>query len=225
MTTPRTALLALLLSALPPLAARAADVPLPPTPSGTALQGGVPRTYKLAVLGGFLSEGDVSSLSLQVDIARVATPAGWTRVEFEWHLPIRGGRTMWDGVLTRTVTLPTSPPTSYQEPVGTTDDTVWLFEATPSARLILPVGPGFALHAEAGVGLALTRVTHIEDEQFIGHTTERKLVLAPTVRFALGLTYKLGERLDVVFQPVALARRSSADGATFSALWGLSYRL
>jgi hypothetical protein len=155
----------------------------------------------------------------------VATPAGWSRAEFEWHLPIRGGRRQWDGVLTRTVVLPTYPPTSYQEPVGTTDDTVWLFEALPSGRIAIRIAPGFALHAEAGVGLSMTYENHAQDQIFIGNTRERKLVLAPAARFALGLTYKIGDRLDLVLEPVELVRRTSADGATFSALWGLSYRL
>jgi hypothetical protein len=229
-TTSRTILLALLLSALAPAAAlsadsRYADVPLPPPPPGTVLRSGTSPTYRIAVLAGFLSEGSDSSPSLQVDLAREATPAAWTRARLEWHLPIRGGRLQWHGVLTQTVALPTYPPSSYQKPVGTTDDAIWLFEAVPSARLVVPVAPGFALHAEAGIGLSLTSETHAEEQVFVGHTSTRKLVLAPAIRFAVGLTYRIGDRLDVVMQPLALARRSSGDGATFSALWGLSYRL
>lgn len=230
MTTSRTTLLALLLSALAPAAARPtetryADVPLPPPPPGTVLQSSTSPTHRIAVLAGFLSEGSASSPSLQVDFAREATPAAWTRARLEWHLPIRGGRLQWRGVLTQTVVLPTSPPSSSQQAVGTTDDAIWLFEAIPSGRLVVPVAPGFAVHAEAGVGLSLTSENHVEEQDFVGRTATRKLVLAPAIRFAVGLTYRIGDRLDVVMQPLALARRSSGDGATFSALWGLSYRL
>jgi hypothetical protein len=208
-----------------PADSRYADVPLPPPPPGTVLQSSTPAAYRFALLAGFLSEGSASSPSLQVDFAREATPAAWTRARFEWHLPIRGGHLRWQGVLTRTVVLPTYPPSTFQEPVGTTDDAIWLFEAIPTGRLVVPVAPGFAVHAEAGVGLSLTSERHAEDQPFVGRTSTRKLVLAPAIRFALGLTYRLGDRLDVVMQPVALARRSSADRATFTALWGLSYRL
>jgi hypothetical protein len=218
-------LLALLVSATPPRAAPSDDVPLPPPPPGTVLQASTSPTYRLAVLAGFLSEGSVSSPSLQLDLSRAATPASWTRAQLEWHLPVRAGHLQWDGVLMQTVTLPTYPPTSYQQPVGTSRDTVWLLEAMPSARLILPVAPGFALHAEGGIGLSLTSETHVEDQAFVGQTRERKLVLAPAIRVALGLTYRIGDRLDLVMQPVAFARRSSSDSATFSAHWGLSYRL
>src|SRR5512133_3903708 len=124
MTLSRT-VLPILLAILAPAAPRAADVPLPPPPDGTALQTSAPRVQKIAVLAGFLSEGEASSPTLQVDLARAATPAKWTRLQLELHLPIRGGRTQWDGVTTRTVLVPSFPtPISYEEPTGTTDDTV-----------------------------------------------------------------------------------------------------
>jgi hypothetical protein len=220
-----TALLALLLSALPPVAARSDDVPLPPPPPGTVLLAGASPTYKLSVLAGFLSEWSVASPSLLVDLARAATPASWTRAQLEWHLPVQGAHLQRDGLLMQVVALPTIPPTISLQPVGTTEDTTWLVEAIPSARLIVPVAPGFALHAEAGAGLAVTFETHVEDQTFVGRTRERKLALAPVVRLALGLTWRLGDRLDLVMQPITFARRSSSDHATFSALWGLSYRL
>lgn len=225
MTIVPTVLLAFLVSAPPRPAAPAGDVPLPPPPPGTVLLASASPAYRLAVLAGFASEGSVSSPSLQLDLSRAATPANWTRAQLEWHLPVRGGHLRWDGVLTQTVVLSTSPPTSYQRPVGTTNDRIWLIEAIPSARLVVPAAPGFALHVEAGVGLALTSETHVEDQDFVGRTRERKLVLAPAVRFALGLTYRIGDRVEVVMQPIAFARRSSSDSATFSAHWGLSFRL
>lgn len=224
MTIVPAVLLALLVSAPPRATARSDDVPLPPPP-GTVLQASTSPTYRLAVLAGFLSEGSESSPSLQLDLSRSATPAAWTRAQFEWHLPVRAGHLKWQGALTQTVVLPTYPPTSYQETVGTTDDSIWLLEAIPSARLVVPAAAGFALHVEAGVGLSVTSETHVEDQDFMGRTRERKLVLAPAIRFALGLTYRIGNRVEVVMQPIAFARRSSSDNATFSAHWGLSFRL
>jgi opacity protein-like surface antigen len=212
----RTSLLALLL-AVAPVAGRAADVPLPPPPAGTSLDdGGSPgRAFKLAVLGGFLAQGEIGSPSLAVDLGMVATPPSWRRVQLEWHLPIRVARPHWEGILFDSV----------GDPNGTTEDTIWLGEALASARLLVPVATGFSLFAEAGVGLAFTSEEHVEDETFVGVTTDTKLVIAPSFQGSIGLTYALSERLDVVFQPVAFGRRAKADESTLSALWGLSYRL
>jgi hypothetical protein len=208
------AALALLLAALSPAAAGAADVPLPPPPPGTMplAAGGAARAYKLAVLAGFLAQGETGSPSLQVDLGRVVTPSGWTRAELEWHVPLRVARPHWKGVLTDP-----SP--------GTTEDTVWIGEALASGRLLLPVAPGLKLFVEAGVGLALTLEEHVADQTYVGAATDRQLVLAPSAQGAVGLTWALGERLDLVFQPAAFGRRLKADASTFSALWGLSYRL
>lgn len=229
MTTQRSALPALILSLLLPAAGRAADVELPPPPEGTVLQPScpLPRGYKLALLGGFLAQGDVASASLQLDVARAADFPDLKRIRIEWHLPIRTARPQWDGTLTRTVSTPTygGPPIVTSEPVGTSKDTNWIVEAIPSARASLPVATGFALHVEVGVGLAVTAETHVEDEINVGHTTTRKLVIAPSVNAALGLTYQIADGLDVVFQPFVLGRRAKADASTFSALWGLSYSL
>jgi len=226
-TIQRTALVALFLSTLAPVAARAADVGLPPPPTGTTLQpgGGAPGRYKLAVLGGFVTEGEVASPSLQLDLGRMATPSKWKRFQLEWHLPVRVGRPQWDGTLTRTEVVSTFPPVATTVAVGTTKDTVWLFEAIPTARLILPLAPGFSLHVEAGVGLSQTVETRLEDEIYVGRTEKTKLILSPMIRGAVGLTYQLGDRLEAVLQPVALGRRAGADASSFSALWGLSYRL
>lgn len=217
MTLKRPALLALLLSTLAPAAGRAADVPLPPPPAGTSLSSYGPsgRTFKVAFLGGFLAQGEIGSPSLAVDVGMVATPAKWKKVQLEWHLPVSVARPHWEGFL--------YDASGFDS--GTTEDTVWLGEALAAGRLLLPVAPGLALYAQAGVGLAFTSEEHVEDETFVGVTTDRKLTLAPSVQAALGLTYELGERLDVVFQPVAIGRRAESDESTFSALWGLSYRL
>lgn len=223
MTLKRPALLVLLLSTLAPVAGRAADVPLPPPPAGTSLYGPSGRTFKVAFLGGFLAQGEIGSPSLAVDVGMVATPAKWKKLQLEWHVPVRVARPHWESVLFRTFTDPYYG--TYEEEVGTTEDTVWLGEALASGRLLLPVAPGFALFAEAGVGLAFTVEKHVEDELFVGVTTKRQLVLAPSIQASIGLTYKLGERLDVIFQPIALGRRAKSDESTFSALWGLSYRL
>lgn len=230
MTTQRSALPALVLSLLLPAAGRAADVALPPPPEGTVLQPTPVSAsgYKVALLGGFLAQGDVASASLQLDVARPADFPTLKRIQIEWHLPIRAARPQWDGTLSRTITTPTypgSPPIVTSEPVGTSKDTNWIVEAIPSARASVPVVPGFALHVEVGVGLAVTAETRVEDEINVGHTTTRKLVIAPSVNAALGLTYQLAQGLDVVFQPLVIGRRAKADASTFSALWGLSYRL
>jgi hypothetical protein len=221
----RIAPLAFLLATLVPALAAGADIPLPPPPSGTALQGGGVRSYKFAVLGGFLSQSDVASATVELDLGLVSTPPGWKRVQFEWHLPVRAGRPKWDGTLSRTVLVSAVPPVTTTEPVGTTRDTVWLVEAIPSARLILPVATGFALHIEAGIGLSQSVETHIEDQIYVGRTEVRKLVLAPIVRGAIGLTYRMGERLDLVMEPFVLGSRIGTGDSSFSALWGISYRL
>lgn len=226
MTTPRTALLALLLAALPAVG-RAADVPLPPPPAGTTLApaapspASVPGRYTLALQAGFLAQGGIGSPALQVDVGRHwRTLKG---IQLELHLPVRVARPHWEGSLTRTYSDPFLG--TYEEDVGTTEDTQWIFEATPSVRAGLPVAQGLAVHLQLGVGLAVTAEEHYEDEQFIGRTTDTQLVLAPTLQAALGLTWKLGDRLDLVFQPLILGARAKAYGATLSALWGLSYRL
>ncbi len=215
-----------LLAILLPAAAHAVDVPLPPPPSGTSLQPGASsgRTYKLAVMGGFLSQ-EVASPTLQLDVGLVATPASWKRFELEWHLPIRVGRPKWDGMLTRTIVYPSVPPVVTEEPVGTTQDTVWLFEAIPTARLILPAAPGFSIHVEAGLGLSQTVEDHIEDQIYVGRTETRTLVFAIGFRAAIGLSYAVSDRLELLMQPFVLGSRLGAGDSNFSALWGLSYRL
>lgn len=217
------------LSTLSPAASRAADVPLPPPPGGTSLQPGAgARTYKLALMGGFLDQGGAASGSIQIDVGLVATPRNWNRFQLEWHLPVRLARPQWDGRLSRVVGRPFPLP-SYAVDVGTTKDTVWVAEAVATARLILPVAPGFALHVEAGAGLSQTVQTHVEDEIYVGRTSTRKLVFAPALRGAIGLTYKATDRLELVLQPAVLGTRLGTDDSSFdssfSALWGVSYRL
>lgn len=213
MTTPRTALLALLLAALP-AAGRAADVPLPPPPAGTNLApAAAPGRYTVALQAGFLAQGGIGSPALQIDVGR-----DWRTLKafrLELHLPVRVARPHWEG----------SIEDASGFPVGTTEDTQWIVEAAPSIRAGLPVAQGLAVHLQLGVGLAVTAEEHFEDEQFIGRTTDTQLVLAPSLQMALGLTWKLGDRLDLVFQPLVLGARAKAYGATLSALWGLSYRL
>jgi hypothetical protein len=218
-----TPLLLLLAVAAP----AAGDVPLPPPPPGATLQPGegAPRVQAFALLAGFLSQRDVASPCLQLDFARDATPPGWTRAALEWHLPIRVARPDWDAGLTRTVVVPVAyGGGSYLEPVGTTHDTVWLVEAIPTARVVFPAAKGFSFHAEAGLGLSQSAARHVEDEVFVGHTVTRKLVLAPALRVAAGLSYRVGEKLELVMQPFALGRRLFTHDSSFSALWGLSYR-
>lgn len=206
------AALALLLATLSPAAAGAADLPPSSPPPGTTSPSRPGRDYKLALLAGFLAQGEVGSPSLQIDVGRVSTPSRWTRVELEWHVPVRVARPHWTGELT----VPSS---------GTTEDTVWIGEALANGRLLFPVAPGFKLFVEAGVGLALRVEEHVEDQTYVGRSTDRQLVLAPSAQAAVGLTWALGERLDLVFQPAAFGVRAKADTSTFSALWGLSYRL
>lgn len=212
MTIQRTALLALLLAA--PAAGRAADVPLPPPPAGTTLApAGAPGRYTVALQAGFLAQGGIGSPALQIDVGR-----DWRTLkafQLGLHLPVRVARPHWEG----------SIDDASGFPVGTTEDTQWIVEATPSIRAALPVATGLAVHLQLGVGLAVTAEEHYEDEEFIGRTTDTQLVLAPTLQAALGLTWKLGDRLDLVFQPLILGARAKADGSTLSALWGLSYRL
>lgn len=224
MTILRTALLGFLLSLAP--GALAFDVPLPPPPSGTALQPAAttpPGSYSVGLSAGFLSQGGVASAMLQVDVGRRLDLEALKRVRLEVHLPVRVARPEWTGTITETVIDPFLGPITSD--VGTSEDRIWIFEAIPTARLVVPAVQRLALHAEVGVGLAVTSERHVEDVAFIGRTTDTSLVLAPTIHFALGLTWQLGERLDLVFQPVALGRRAKADAGTFSALWGLSYRL
>lgn len=214
MKTPRTALLALLLAVLSPAAARGADVPLPPPPPGTTLApASPPGRHTVALHAGFLAQGGIGSPALQFDVGRDWIT--WKRFQLELHLPVRVARPHWEGSIYDASGFP----------VGTTEDTQWIFEAAPSIRAGLPVAPGLALHLQLGVGLALTSEEHVEDETFVGVTTDRQLVLAPSLQAALGLTYRLGEKLSVVFQPLVLGARAKADGSTLSALWGLSYRL
>jgi hypothetical protein len=109
--------------------------------------------------------------------------------------------------------------------VGIAEERAWVIEAVPSARLRLPLAPGFALFAEGGVGLCQTYERRVEDQVFVGRTVKTKLVTGGVLRLGAGMSYDLGDSVRVVFHPLALSIELGPAWSGFAPTLGLAFRL
>jgi hypothetical protein len=195
-----------------------ADVPLPPPPAGTRLEH---RGATLGVaLGPWAAFDTGKSIAAHLDYGFPRTPPGWSRLELEYRLAVMVSRPSEDTPLTRT----TLPPFGQMD-VGVKRTRVWLFEAVPTARLRLPVGPAFALVADGGLGLAQTLERYESEETFVGHTVKTRNVTGLVLRVGGGASLDVGERLRVVFLPVALSLQLGPGYGGYAPSLGIAYRM
>jgi hypothetical protein len=191
-------------------------VPLPPPPAGTQLERRPlpphPATTRperrdatlSAGVGPWVGFGTGQSFALHVDYGFERTPPGWSRFELEVRLAVMVARPSYDTSLTETVISPTTfAPTQID--VGVKKTRAWLVEAIPFARLRYSVAPKLTLLADAGLGLAQS-VERIErDQTFSGRTVKTQNVTGLVLRVGGGGSFPIGERLRVVFLPLALS--------------------
>lgn len=226
----RTALAATLATlAAPALAtAQRGDVPLPPPPTGTARLVTAPEpggTWLGLSVGPFAAFDRGQSFAGQIDYGFERTPPGWTRLQLEWHLVVAGARPSEDTQLSRVELVSTYPPQYGAVPSGSEKATAIVAEIVPTARVRLPVVPGFALFADGGVGIVQTVEKYERDETFTGASTTTKNVTGLSLRAGIGVSVDLGARTRLVFQPIALALLLGTDYSAFTPTIGLAYRL
>ncbi|HEY6005563.1 MAG TPA: hypothetical protein VIV57_21965, partial [Anaeromyxobacter sp.] len=194
------------------------DVPLPPPPAGTRLERRG-ATLGLAV-GPWAGFGTGKSIAAHLDYGFPRTPAGWSRFELEYRLAVMVSHPSQDTTLSRA----TVPPFGQMD-VGVKETRVWLFEAVPTARLRFPVGPTFALLADGGLGLAQTLERYESEETFVGHTVKTRNVTGLVVRVGAGASLDVGERLRIVFLPVALSLQLGPGYGGYTPSLGIAYRM
>jgi hypothetical protein len=220
--------LALALALAPAAPALAADVPLPPPPPGTTRLATSPDpggAWLGVSVGPFAAFDHGQSVGGQIDYGFERTPSSWRRLQLEWHLVVAAARPSADTSLSRTEVVPTFPPTYRQVPSGTQQATALVAELVPTARLRLPVVPGFAVFADGGVGVVQTVEKYQRDEMFVGASTTRKNVTGLSLRAGLGMSVDLGARTRLVFEPIALGFLVGTDYSAFTPNIGLAFRL
>jgi len=201
----------------------AADVPLPPPPTGTRLE--PRRDATLAVgIGPWAAFDTGESVALHVDYGFSRTPPGFGRLELEYRLVVMISRPSED----TPITLLVPPPLGFT-PIaidgGVEQARVWLIEVVPTARLRLPIGASFALHADAGLGLVQTVETYEREELFVGHTKETQNVTGLVLRLGAGLALDVTPRMRVVLQPLAFSIHIGPEYGGYAPSLGLAYRM
>jgi len=206
-----------------------ADVPLPPPPAGTARVAAAPAssgTWLALSVGAFAAFDRGQSVTGQVDYGFERTPPGWSRLQLEWHLVAAVARPSADTQLTRTELVAASFPPAYRQvPTGSEHATALVAEIAPTARLRLPLSSGFALFTDAGVGIVQTIEKYERNETFVGTSTTTKNVTGLSLRTALGLSVDVGERVRLVFEPLAFDLLLGTDYSAFTPNIGVAYRL
>lgn len=196
------------------------EIPLPPPPPGTHL---ARRSATLGVAVGPWAAFDTGkSFALHVDYGFPRTPSGWRKVALEYRLGAMIARPAEETQLTRTVIPAFGPPVEMD--AGVEDTRVWLVEIVPTARLRLPVGTGFALFADGGLGLVQTIEKYDRVEMYRGHVEEKQNVTGVVVRLGAGLALDVSERLRVVLQPLALSFHLGPKFSGYAPSVGVAYR-
>jgi opacity protein-like surface antigen len=233
----RWAALALLAAAAPASAQPpAGDVPLPPPPAGTRR---VPIDVPLApppeaslrsrptwigvAAGPYAAFESGRGSAVTVDYGFAAPPPAWLRAELEWHLVVLASRPAEDSTLTDTVVTPFGTPITTV--VGSAEEHALVIEAVPTARVRVPLAPGFAAFADGGLGLVQTAEKKTEDQAFVGKTVRTRYVTGVVLRLGAGLSYDATDRVRVVFEPLAISAEMGAGWSGFTPTLGLAFRL
>jgi hypothetical protein len=186
---------------------RAAPVPLPPPPAGTALsprQDG--RRFEMSALLGLASprgNGGDASLAL-TGVAALPWRTTSSGIALSWALPVR------------TILL------AADEVAGVESGGLAL-EATPGVRASIPLGRSKAsFRTDAGIGVA-ARWTWVETEvTYVGRRTETSNDVTGVVRLGFSLDYALRPGVQLAVEPLSFgfdldgnADWIFAAGATF----------
>jgi hypothetical protein len=211
-------------------------VPLPPPPTGTQLErrplpppAATTRTERRdatlsAGIGPWVGFGTGQAVALHVDYGFQRTPPGWSRFDLEIRLAVMVTHPSYDTSLTQAVISPTTfAPTQID--VGVKRTRAWVVEAVPFARLRYAVAPKLTLLADAGAGLAQSIERIESDQTYAGRTVKTQNVTGLVVRVGGGASLAVGERLRVVFLPVALSLQLGPGYGAYLPSVSLAYPL
>jgi hypothetical protein len=195
------------------------EVPPPLQAAGTDGPGATSITVAAGPLALF---GGESALALQIDYGYVHSQSG--KFAIEWHFPLAVSlpKTTED-ITRRRQASPLAPPVDVV--TGTKKDDLAIAQLVPSGRLVYAVGPGIALHVDGGIGIAEVVEKIDEEEQSIGHTETTKYTTAPVVRLGAGIVWEASRNFRFSLEPAVLSWQLGYDRSSFSAFFGIAYRL
>jgi opacity protein-like surface antigen len=198
-----------------------AAIPLPPPPADAPARRGAGWLSVAAGLWGGLDAGQGGAVV--ADYGYLRTPGFWNGMDLELHLSASVGRASKDTQLTATIPQPFGPALAL--PSGVEEQSAWIVEVVPTARLRLRLGPTVALLADGGVGVCQTVESYTRDELFAGRTETTQNQTSLVVHLGAGMTFDLSERARIVFVPLALSLQLGTGFSAFVPTLGLAYRL
>jgi hypothetical protein len=211
----------------PPAPARAPVAAPAPAPAAAPPRAAsvVPRAAWLgAAVGGVSAFDEGKGMALHLDYGIPRTPAGWRKLQLEWHLVASFALPSGDTPLTATVAAP-SGIGSVQVDAGSEEVSALVFEVVPTARLLWTVTRGVAFFADGGVGLCQTVESYERAEMFHGRSEWRDYVTGVALHAGLGLAADVTARWRLVFQPLAFDLQLGPKFSAFTPTLGVAYRL
>jgi hypothetical protein len=205
-----------------PARAASAPAPTPAAPRGTSP---VARAAWFGAAVGAVSAFDIGKgMAFHLDYGIPRTPAGWRKLELEWHLVASFAMPSGDTPLTATVPVP-SGLGSLQVDAGSEDVSALVFEVVPTARVLWTMTRGVAFFADGGVGLCQTVERYERAEMFRGRSEWRDYVTGVVLHAGIGLAADVTPRWRLVFQPVAFDVQLGPKFSAFTPTLGVAYRL
>jgi len=206
--------------ARPPAAPAPAPTVAPPRPASLRAD----TAFFGAGIGAVSAFKTGKAISLSLDYAIVRTPAGWRKLDLEWHLVASFSRPTGDTELSGTVTPPYSG-TPVAVSSGSEELKATLFEVVPTARVLWTATPGVAFFAEGGLGLCQTLERYDRSEMFYGRSQRSEYATGFVARLGLGLAADVTPRWRVVLEPVAFDLQLGPKFSAFTPTLGVAYRL
>lgn len=217
--TPRAAAV----PAAAPSTRSAAPAAIPAAPAPAAAPVG-PRVGWLSAAAGLWGGFDAGQgPAVVVDYGYLRTPRFWGGGDLELHVSASLGRASQDTRLTTSVPQPIGPPLTL--PAGVEEQSAWIVEVVPFARLRLPVGVKTALLVDGGVGVSQTVESYERDELYAGRTETTQNQTSLVVHVGGGMTFDLSQRARVVFVPLAISLQLGTGFSAYVPTLGLAYRL
>jgi hypothetical protein len=206
--------------------ARAAPAPAPaPTPAAPRGTSPVARAAWFGAAVGAVSAFDIGKgMAFHLDYGIPRTPAGWRKLELEWHLVASFAMPSGDTPLTATVPVP-SGLGSLQVDAGSEEVGALVFEVVPTARVLWTMTRGVAFFADGGVGLCQTVERYERAEMFQGRSEWRDYVTGVVLHAGIGLAADVTPRWRLVFQPLAFDVQLGPKFSAFTPTLGVAYRL
>jgi hypothetical protein len=220
--------------ARPPAPAAAPDAPAraAPAPAPAAPREAPPRAASLggraarfgASVGAVSAFDGAAGMGFHLDYGIPRTPAGWRKLDLEWHLVASFALPSGETPLTASVATP-SGLGQVQVHAGSEDVSAMVFEVVPTARVLWAVTRGVAFFADAGVGLCQTVESYERAELFRGRSEWREYVTGVVLHAGVGLAADVTPRWRLVFQPVAFDLQLGPKFSAFTPTLGVAYRL